>query len=129
MERSSVLIVYAAGLLQGLAMVSFPASGTVLKDIKGFSDAQYGFIFIPQNIAAIIGSVAAGGLARRLGLKILLAAALFAAVLSQAGLSAAVEVLVGAAAYYLTLASTAMFGLAFGIGAAPLNTYPGLLFP
>jgi hypothetical protein len=42
-------------------MVSFPASATVLKDISGFSDARYGSIFIPQSIAAIVGSVAVGG--------------------------------------------------------------------
>jgi len=128
-NNSKTLIVYCTGLLHGLAMVSFPASGTALKDIKGFSDAQFGFIFIPQIIAAIIGSVAAGGLARKLGLKMLLAASLFAAALSQASFSIAIEVLAAMPAYYLTLASTAIFGFAFGIGAAPLNAYPTLLFP
>jgi hypothetical protein len=59
-------------------MVSFPASATLLNELKGFSDAQYGLIFIPQIITTIAGSLAAGGLARTLGLKRLLAAVIVA---------------------------------------------------
>ena len=125
----AIAIIYSTSILQGLAMVSFPASGTVLKDIKGLTDAQYGLIFIPQIIAAIIGSIAGGGLARTLGLKKLLFATLIATALSQLGLLTAVEILPQKTSFFMVLGSTAMFGLAFGIGAAPLNTYPGLLFP
>ena len=39
---------YLAGMLQGLTLVSFPASSGVLKQMHGFSDAQYGAIFLPQ---------------------------------------------------------------------------------
>lgn len=122
-------IIYTTAILQGMAMVSFPASATVLKDVAGFTDAQYGLIFIPQIVATIIGSLVGGGLARRMGLKSLLAVTLVASALSQVGLLTAVEVLAPANAFFGVLASTATFGLAFGLGAAPLNTYPALLFP
>jgi fucose permease len=127
--RLAIASVYATAFLQGLAMVSFPASATLLKELKGFSDAQYGLIFIPQIITTIAGSLAGGGLARTIGLKRLLAAALIATGLSQLGLSIAVESIPSGPAFYVVLCCTAIFGLAFGIGAAPLNTYPGLLFP
>ena len=127
--RLAIAAVYTTAFLQGLAMVSFPASATLLKESKGFSDAQYGLIFIPQIITTIAGSLAGGGLARRIGLKPLLAAALITTGLSQLGLSIAVESIPSGTAFYVVLCCTAMFGLAFGIGAAPLNTYPGLLFP
>ncbi|MBI4849684.1 MAG: MFS transporter, partial [Nitrospirae bacterium] len=109
-------------------MVSFPASSAILKNISGLTDAQYGFIFIPQFIAAILGSVAGGSLARRIGLKSLLLSALLANVISQA-LLGSITILSSPAAFYAVLASTAMFGLAFGSSAAPLNTFPGIFFP
>lgn len=127
-NRRAVLIVYSTAFLQGLTMVSFPASGTILKNMSGLTDAQYGFIFIPQFITAILGSVAGGSLARRIGLKRLLLSALLANAVSQA-LLGAITILGSPAAFYAVLASTAMFGLAFGISAAPLNTFPGMFFP
>lgn len=127
-NRRAILIIYSTAFLQGITMVSFPASGTILKNMSGFTDAQYGFIFIPQFITAILGAVAGGSLARRIGLKSLLLAALLANAVSQA-LLGAITILGSPAAFYAVLASTAMFGLAFGISAAPLNTFPGMFFP
>lgn len=125
----TTLTIYAAGFLQGMTLVSFPASATVLKDTLDFTDAQYGLIFIPQIAATILSSLAGGSLVRRLGLSRLLVAALLANALSQLGLGAAVQFLDSRSGFHLVLCSTAMLGLAFGAGAAPLNTYPGLLFP
>jgi fucose permease len=127
-NRTAIAVVYLSAFLQGLAMVSFAASGTVLKDGKGFSDAQYGLIFIPQIATTIIGSLAGGALARKAGLLRILLAALIATGLSQIGLAVAVSAIDMPGTFFLVLGSTAMFGLAFGLGAAPLNTYPGLIF-
>jgi fucose permease len=128
-NRSAIAVVYLSAFLQGLAMVSFAASGTVLKDGKGFTDAQYGLIFIPQIATTIVGSLTGGALTRRVGLPRILLAALIATGLSQIGLAVAVTSLSMPGSFFLVLGSTAMFGLAFGLGAAPLNTYPGLIFP
>ena len=38
-NRLAIAVVYLSAFLQGLAMVSFAASGTLLKDGKGFTDA------------------------------------------------------------------------------------------
>ena len=128
-HRSAIAAVYLSAFLQGLAMVSFAASGTVLKDGKGFTDAQYGLIFIPQIATTIVGSLTGGALARRVGLPRILLAALIATGLSQIGLAVAVTAIDMPGTFFLVMGSTAMFGLAFGLGAAPLNTYPGLIFP
>jgi fucose permease len=128
-NRSAIAVVYLSAFLQGLAMVSFAASGTVLKDGKGFTDAQYGLIFIPQILTTIVGSLTGGALARRAGLTRILLAALITTGLSQIGLAVAVTTVDMPGSFFLVLGSTAMFGLAFGLGAAPLNTYPGLIFP
>lgn len=132
-ERSSnsplaVITVYLAGFLQGLTLVSFPASSAVLKQMHGFSDAQYGAIFLPQVALAIIGAVGGGALARRLGLKTLLAGALLANAASQ-WLLAATALLGPRLAFEAILFGTACLGFGFGAAGAPLNSYPAVFFP
>ncbi|NBB87682.1 MAG: MFS transporter [Bacteroidetes bacterium] len=124
----AVGLVYVSALLQGLAMVSFPASGTILTGTLGLSSAQYGAIFLPQVALAIIGSVSGGTLARRLGLKTLLLAMLGANALSQLLLAGSLWV-DPSLAFPAILLGTASMGLGFGLSGAPLNSFPPLLFP
>lgn len=124
----AVVIVYAGALLQGMTLVSFPALSAVLKQALGLSDAAYGTIFLPQVACAIAGAVAGGGLAQRLGLKALLVAALAFNALSQ-GLLAATTSLPTPASFPALLFGTASLGFGFGLIGAPVNSYPGLLFP
>jgi MFS family permease len=120
--------VYGTALLQGLAMVSFPASSTVLTGTLGLSSAQYGAIFLPQVALAIVGSIGGGTLAQKWGLKTLLALALMANAASQVLLAATMWV-APALIYPAVLLGTASMGLGFGISGAPLNSYPPLFFP
>lgn len=124
----AVAVVYTAALLQGMTLVSFPALSAVLKETLGLSDAAYGAIFLPQVACAVAGAVAGGSLARKLGLRALLAFALACNGLSQALLAATAMLphSVGVAVLYL---GTACLGLGFGLIGAPVNTYPRLLFP
>jgi len=124
----AIATVYAAAFLQGLTMVSFPASSAVLKEMHGLSDAQYGAIFLPQIALAIVGAILGGALARRLGLKALLAATLAANGLSQVALAGS-TVVASTAAFAMILAGTGFLGLGFGLGGAPLNSYPPQFFP
>lgn len=123
-----VASVYLSGFLQGLVLVSFPASSTVLKEMHGFTDAQYGAIFLPQVVFAVLGSIGGGTLARRLGLKNLLWLSLLVVGLSQL-LLAATTLLDSSLAFSVVLAGTACLGLGFGLSGAPLNTYPPRFFP
>ena len=124
----AVLAVYLVAFLQGLTLVSFPASSAVLKQMHGFTDAQYGAIFLPQVALAVLGAVAGGTLARRLGLQTLLWLAAAGNGLSQLALAASVWVM-PALAFPTILAGTALLGLSFGLGGAPLNSYPPRFFP
>ena len=76
--------VYLGGLVIGLTLVSFPSSSAVLKQMHGFSDEQYGAIYLPQLVAAIFGAVGGGLLTHRLGLKRLYIVSLFAFAAAQA---------------------------------------------
>jgi len=124
----AIATVYGAAFLQGLTMVSFPASSAVLKEMHGLSDAQYGAIFLPQIALAIVGAVLGGSLARRLGLKALLAATLATNALSQVALAGS-AVVASTGAFAMIMAGTAFLGLGFGLGGGPLNSYPPLFFP
>jgi fucose permease len=124
----SIGSLYIAGMLQGLTLVSFPASSAVLKQMHGFSDAQYGAIFLPQVALAVIGALGGGALASRLGLKALLGGALLINAVSQL-LLAGSTLLPPAAAFVLVLLGTACLGLGFGVSGAPLNGLPSLFFP
>lgn len=121
-------VLYLTALLQGLAMVSFPASSAILTGPLGLSDAQYGAIFLPQVALAIVGSIGGGTLAQKWGLKPLLLVTLLANAASQVLLGGAIWV-DSALAFPAVLVGTASMGFAFGVGGAPLNSYPPLFFP
>src|SRR5271166_1051213 len=125
---SAVLIVYAGALLQGMTLVSFPAVSAMLKQTLALSDADYGAIFLPQVALAIVGAVAGGALARKIGLKALFAVALAANAASQV-LLAGSDFASPSGGVVLLLAGTASLGLGFGLIGGPINAYPGLLFP
>src|SRR5215470_1124854 len=123
-----ILAVYGGAFAQGLVVVSFPASGAVLKADHGLSDAQYGAIFLVQTVLAVVGSLLSGGLASRVGLARLARLALAAGVLAEA-LLAATPMLAPAPAYGVLLVAIGLAGLGFGLSSAPLNSYPRVLFP
>lgn len=127
-RTAAVTVVYLSGFLQGLTLVSYPASSSLLKQMHGLSDPQYGAIFLPQVALAVIGAIGGGALARRLGLKNLLWMALIANAFSQLALAGSL-VMNPALGFAVILLGTAALGFGFGLSGAPLNAYPPLLFP
>lgn len=125
---SGIAVVYLAGFLQGLTLVSLPASSIVLKHMHGLTSSGYGLLFLPQVALAVVGSILGGMLARRAGLRAILLAALLCNAFSQAALAESAY-LQTEAAYYLLLLCASLLGLGFGLAAAPLNSYPQALFP
>src|SRR5258708_611623 len=69
--RYEVGLLYVAGVVQGLALVTFPAASTIFTAPAGFalSGTQYGAMFIPQVLLAIIAAAFGSSLARRFGLR------------------------------------------------------------
>ena len=68
-DRREVAAVYAAGLAQGVALVTFPAASSILTspDWYDLSSTAYGGLFLPQAVAAIAASLAGARLAGRSG--------------------------------------------------------------
>jgi hypothetical protein len=69
--RTESRVVYAAGVSQGIVLVTFPAASTVFTDPAQYdlSNTQYGSLFVPQVITAIAAALLGAGLAGRFGTK------------------------------------------------------------
>ncbi|MET0911001.1 MAG: MFS transporter [Ilumatobacteraceae bacterium] len=133
MERppSAVITVYAAGLLQGLSLVAVPAAASVLTSSTGYdlSSSEYGLLFLPQVVFAVLGSIGFPAVVRRFTLKRVLLAGLVANTVAMALLVASNGVQGGAAAFPVLLVSTAALGLGFGLTLGSLSTYAGAFHP
>jgi MFS family permease len=131
-SRVESRVVYVAGLVQGLALVTFPAAGTIFTDPDEYdlSKSAYGAMFVPQAIAAIGASLLGAAWARRAGARRVYLVGLLANLLAMALLivSSLVEQ-DGSLAYGLLLAATASLGVGFGLTVPALNTFTAAFHP
>jgi fucose permease len=131
-QRSEIVAVYAAAIIQGLALVTFPAASTILTSPEhyGLSSTQYGSMFVPQAIMAIAASLLFAGLSRRLGIKCIYLLGLTANLASMALLFLSQFYLSdGRAAYSMLLLATTSLGTGFGLTVPALNTLTAAFFP
>ncbi|MET0324152.1 MAG: MFS transporter [Ilumatobacteraceae bacterium] len=130
--RTETNIVYAAGLVQGIVLVTFPAASTIFTDPDEYdlSSSQYGAMFLPQVITAIAGSLLGTGLARRHGSKRVYLAGLTASLVSMGLLVASTPFTDDhGVAYTLLLLATACLGVGFGLTVPTLNTFTAAFHP
>jgi MFS family permease len=124
--------VYAAGVIQGIALVTFPAAGAVFtsKDYYGLSGTEYGGMFLPQAVMAILASLAGAGLSSRLGVKRLYLLGLVANLLAMALLVISQFFMTQhGLAYGLLLVATTCMGIGFGFTVPAINTFAAAFFP
>ncbi len=119
-------VVYAAGLAQGIVLVTFPAASTIFTDPDKYdlSNTQYGTLFLPQVITAIAAALLGASLAGRFGTKRVYLVGLAASLLSMTVLL--VSTLFSddkSVAYPLLLVATACLGVGFGLTVPALNTF------
>ena len=84
-QRSEIITVYAAGVIQGMALVTFPAASAVFTSPSdyGLSSTEYGGMFVPQAVMAVVSSLLGAGLRNRLGTKRIYLLGLFANLLAM----------------------------------------------
>jgi fucose permease len=131
-RRNEIVVVYVAAVIQGLALVTFPAASTVLTSPRhyGLSSTQYGSMFVPQAIMAIAASLLFAGLSRHLGIKRIYLLGLTANLVSMALLFLSQFFLSdGGTAYSMLLLATASLGIGFGLTVPALNTFTAAFFP
>ncbi|HEX9357593.1 MAG TPA: MFS transporter [Streptosporangiaceae bacterium] len=130
--RAQSQVVYAAGLVQGIVLVTFPAASTIFTSAGsyGLSSSQYGVMFLPQAITAVGSSLLQGNLSRRLGGKPVYLAGLCANLAAMILLIAS-RFAEGSqpVAYPLLLLATACLGVGFGLTVPSINTFTAAFHP
>ena len=131
-RRTEIGLINVSGLVQGLALVTFPAASSIFTSPQGFgfSASRYGMMFIPQVALAILASGFGPRLAHRWTLKRVLQAGLSADLLAMillAGSRLLVEV--PGAAYAMLLVATGSLGFGFGAAVMAMNTYAQTFAP
>jgi MFS family permease len=131
-SRQETNVVYAAGMAQGIVLVTFPAASAVFTDPDKYdlSNTQYGALFLPQVITAISAALLGAGLGGRFGVKRVYLAGLAAGLVSMGLLivSAFVDSR-QSLAYPLLLLATAFLGVGFGLTVPALNTFAAAFHP
>jgi len=127
-KRAEIGLVYLAGLVQGLALVTFPAASSIFTSPHpqgyGFSSTQYGAMFLPQVVLAILASSLAPALARRWKLKRVFLLGLGSDLVSMTLLALSNFLMSSSSiAYGILLLATAALGLGFGATVMAANTY------
>jgi len=125
-------VVYGAALVQGVALVAFPASSAILTSAQYYdlSSTAYGALFLPQAVAAILAALSGPAVMRRYGIKRMYLAGL-------AGDLVAMSLLVGsqffigqgAVSYGMLLLATTSLGIGFGLTVPAVNTYAAAFAP
>ena len=131
-RRKDIAAVYAAGLIQGTALVTFPAVSTIFTDpqVFGFSSTDYGSLFIPQAILSIAAALLSMKLNRYFGSKCVYFLGMIANFISMLLLALSPLVMHDSSlAYGLLLTATGFLGLGFGLTVPTLNTLAALLYP
>ncbi len=130
-SRFEIGLLYLAGVVQGLALVTFPAASAIFASPKGFdlSSTQYGAMFIPQVVLAILAATFGSRLAARFGLRGVLLLGLCGDLIAMA-LLATSPLLIGTQAALVQLCiATGALGLGFGATVMALNTLVEGFFP
>jgi fucose permease len=131
-SKTERAVVNAAGLVQGIVLVTFPAASTIFtgKSEYGLSATQYGNMFLPQVVTAIAASLLGAGLARKISTKRVYLTGLACNLISMGLLIASTGVKTDqSAAYPLLLVATAFLGAGFGLTVPVLNTYSSVFHP
>jgi MFS family permease len=131
-DRRAIVTLYAAGAVQGLALVTFPAASSVFTDAAGYalSSTEYGGMFVPQAILAVGSSLSGAALTRRFGTKRIYLMGLVANLLAMVLLALSKLVMrEHTLAYGCLLSATACMGVGFGCTVPALNTFAAAYFP
>jgi MFS family permease len=136
-SRAQSATVQAAGLVQGIVLVTFPAASSIFTNSTDYdlSRSEYGAMFAPQVVTAVLASLLGAGLlfpslASRVREKSVYLTGL-AADLAAMLLLILSWLVVGhhGAAYGLLLAATACLGCGFGLTVPSLNTFAAAFHP
>ncbi len=136
-SRVGSITVNIAGLVQGIALVTFPAASTIFTAPGSYhlTSGQYGLMFVPQFTAAIVAALLGARLlwprlTERVSERTIYLSGLAADLMAMTLLVVSwLVVHQHALAYGLLLAATACLGAGFGLTVPSLNTLTAAFHP
>jgi fucose permease len=131
-QGQEIAAVYTAAVIQGIVLVTFPAVSAIFTSAAhyGLSTTEYGGMFVPQAVTAILSSLLGAGLTRHIGGKRVFLLGLTADLFSMALLFVSQFATSShPLAYGILLAATACLGIGFGFAVPALNTFTAAFFP
>ena len=131
-KKEKIFAIYVSGFLQGVALVLYPAAGSIFTSASyhNLSSAEFGLLFTPQIVFAIIASISAPKLAAKFGMKKVLSLGLAANFLSMLLFAGSVICIgISSLPFWVLMFGTAMLGAGFGFTITALNPFAYHLFP
>ena len=128
----AISAIYLSGFLQGVALVLYPAAGNIFTNdaYHGLSSTEFGVLFIPQIIFAILSSLSAPKLAEKYGMKKVLTFGLIANMFAMLCFAASVVCIgISSLPFWTLMLGTASLGAGFGFTITALNPFAFNLFP
>jgi len=128
----AIIAIYGSGFLQGVALVLYPAAGNIFTNeaYHGLSSSEFGVLFTPQIIFAIISALSASRLAEKYSMKKVMIWGLMANLLSMLAFAGSAFCIGSSSLPLWTLLfGTAMLGAGFGFTITALNPFAYNLFP
>lgn len=123
---------FLLGLLQGIGFTTIPAAGNFITASEGFSlnPDQYGALFLPMFVGAILASFLGGAIAKKIGIKTVFVIGQIFNILSML-LFATANLFIQNPYLCFPLFLTLMLFLGMGFGAAltSLNAFAFFFFP
>ncbi|MBS4168965.1 MFS transporter [Parachlamydia sp. AcF125] len=132
MVRKETFAIYFAGLIQGLAVITFPAISPIFTDPYEFnlSTTAYGSLFIPEALLSIVFSAINPLICGKFGFKAVFLGGLLLTMLSMILLAASPFAMhCPLLSYALLLFATGAVGIGYGLVAPTLNATAALLNP
>jgi MFS family permease len=130
--RTETRVIQLAAVAQGVALVTFPAASTIFTDPSKYdlSRSEYGLMFVPQAVTAVLASLLGASWARSAGTRRIYLLGLTANLGAMALLVASATVQHhGAVVYPLLLLATASLGIGFGFTVPAINTLTAAFHP
>ncbi len=124
-----IITLYLLGLLQGITFTLIPGASIFLTSKEGFdlNQTQYGQLFIPMIIMAILFSFFGGGVAKFWGIRRVSIASCMINFLCMAVFALSARFI--SDGFWILLVSLFLLGAGFGANLATLNSYVLEFFP
>ncbi len=132
LKKFAIATLYTLAFVQGIGFTTMPGLSNYLTSLHGFgfTASQYGSLFIPMILGAILAALLGGILAKKHSLKALTLVAILCNIFAMAGIGASAwKIQEQAFTFPLLMTAMVLLGLGFGANITALNPFVVHFFP